>query len=215
MAFKYCQHVKENGTFCSSGALKGRKYCYFHSRLRARRLAMAQAQSQRKPWRLELPPLEDMHAVQMAIIQVVEALAARAVDERRAGLMLYGLQQAASNIRAVHAWLMPSRFELDPDDELRAASYPGLEAEFGLPEKVDLDAAPEEVFPPATRMGYMSQAEFDRLVAAMREAAAAPGPTAGDGAMKEASGLPAGITAEKKPAQSVEGQKAQQAADAG
>ncbi len=147
MPYKYCQHVKENGTFCGSGALRGRKYCYYHARSRARRLAMAQAASRQKPWRLNLPPLEDLHAVQVAIQQVVEALAAGAIDGHRAGLMLYGLQQAASNLRS-HFWQLPSVFAIAPDADLRALNYPGLEAEFGLPPRIDLDAPPEQLFPP-------------------------------------------------------------------
>ena len=100
MAFKSCNHLKENGTYCRSAALRGRDYCYFHSRLRARRLAMQQAQSQNKSWRLNLPALEDMHAVQSALMQVLDALAAGCLSERRASLLLYGLQQTASNLRS-------------------------------------------------------------------------------------------------------------------
>jgi hypothetical protein len=149
MPYKYCQHVRENGTFCASGAVKGRAYCYFHLRTRARHLAMAQAQSQQKAWRPELPPLEDMHAVQVALMQVLDALTAEAIDPHRAGLILYGLQQAATNLHHYHDWLQPSRFEphVREGDGI-VDRYPGLEAEFGLPERIDLDACPQELFPP-------------------------------------------------------------------
>ena len=147
MPYKTCQHVKENGIFCSSPALKGRSYCYYHVRTRARRLSMANAQSEKRPWRLDLPPLEDMYAVQCAIGNVVEALAAGTLDSKRGGLILYGLQQAANNVRMA-AWGMASRFAIHDYDEGRVDTYPGLEAEFALPKSVDLDAAPEVVFPP-------------------------------------------------------------------
>jgi hypothetical protein len=148
MAYKYCQHVRENGLYCCSGAVKGRAYCYFHLRTRARRLAMAKAQAKNQQWRLQISPLEDMHAVQSAVMQVLEAVNNEAVDPQRARLMLQGLQQAASNLRSPQAWTR-SRFELSEFEESRVDSYPGLEAEFDLPKRIDLDAAPEAVFPPS------------------------------------------------------------------
>ena len=164
MPYKYCQHVRENGTFCASGAVKGRAYCYFHLRVRARRLALAQAQSQEQTWRMELPPLEDMHSVQVGLMQVADALAADAIDPRRAGLMLYALQQAATNLSNTTAWLMSSRFALRPDEEATVVEYPGLESEFGLPPRIDLDAPPHELFPPPPpTIASMSDEEWRRF----------------------------------------------------
>ncbi len=129
--------------------MKGRDYCYYHVRTRARRLAMAKARAERQPWRLDLPPLEDMYAVQASITNVLEALAAGALDSKRGGLILYGLQQAANNVR-LPAWGVDSHYAIHDYEERRVDSYPGLEAEFGLPKNVDLDAVPEDVFPPPT-----------------------------------------------------------------
>jgi len=148
MPFKYCQHVRENGTLCGSGALKGRAYCYFHLRTRARRLALAKANSQEQAWRPDLPPLEDMHAVQVGLMQVIDGLAADALDPHRGALMLYGLQQAATNLRGVQTWLFSRPFELSPEKEGAVVEYPGLEAEFGLPQRINLDAPADQLFPP-------------------------------------------------------------------
>lgn len=126
--------------------MKGRAYCYYHTRLRVRRLAMAKAQVDNKPWRLDLPPLEDMYAVQSAISHVLEALASDALDRKIGALILYGLQQAGNNLR-LPVWGSDSRYFLHDYDDGRVDSYPGLEAEFGLPGKIDLDAAPEVAFP--------------------------------------------------------------------
>ena len=179
MAYKYCQHIRENGTFCASGAVKGRAYCYFHLRVRARRLAMAQAQSQEKPWRLELPPLEDMHAVQVALMQVAEGVAQDAIDPHRAGLLLYALQQAASNLRATTGWLMGSPFEVSFDKEGAVVAYPGLESEFGLPPRIDLDARPRELFPPPPRtIANMSDEEWRRSTDRIIQASLAHAPAA-------------------------------------
>ncbi len=46
---------------------------------------------------LELPPLEDAAAIQVALSIVVSALGANRIDTRRASAILYGLQVASSN----------------------------------------------------------------------------------------------------------------------
>jgi hypothetical protein len=51
---------------------------------------------------LSLPPIEDSASVQLALVEVLEALAANQIDTKRAGLLLYGLQVAAANAKHVH-----------------------------------------------------------------------------------------------------------------
>ena len=178
MAYKYCQHVRENGTFCASGAVRGRAFCYFHLRTRARRLAMAQAQSQERTWHPELPPLEDMHAVQVALMQVADGLAEDVIEPRRAGLLLYALQQAASNLRATTGWLKGSPFQVSSGKEDTVVNYPGLEAEFGLPARIDLDAPPHQLFPPPPlTLAKMSEEEWRRFSARTTQAAIAQAST--------------------------------------
>jgi hypothetical protein len=56
------------------------------------------------PWEntpLELPPVEDTVSIQLALIDVLQALAANQLDPKRAGLLLYGLQVASSNAKNV------------------------------------------------------------------------------------------------------------------
>jgi hypothetical protein len=48
-----------------------------------------------------LPPVEDTASIQLALIEVLEALAANQIDAKRAGLLLYGLQVASSNAKHV------------------------------------------------------------------------------------------------------------------
>jgi hypothetical protein len=57
-------------------------------------------QPERTP--LDLPPVEDSASIQLALIQVLQALAADQLDPRRAGLLLYGLQVASANAKNVH-----------------------------------------------------------------------------------------------------------------
>jgi len=47
---------------------------------------------------LELPPFEDANSIQIALMQVVDALLHNRIDTKRAGLVLYALQTASSNL---------------------------------------------------------------------------------------------------------------------
>ncbi len=49
--------------------------------------------------KLELPALEDGNAVQMAIMRVQKALIDDEISEKKAGLLLYSLQMASSNLK--------------------------------------------------------------------------------------------------------------------
>jgi len=141
-----CNHIRENGAFCQSVALRGREYCRFHLRERGRRLKMARARARGERWRLELPPLEDLYAVQVSIMQVLGALADDRLDKGRGSLMLYGLQQAATNLRCPQeVWERSSRFELAEGEGVE--EYDDFEAEFDLPQGIDLKTPPEVVFP--------------------------------------------------------------------
>jgi hypothetical protein len=51
---------------------------------------------------LQLPVLEDSASIQLALIEVLQALAAHQLDPKRAGLLLYGLQVASANAKQVH-----------------------------------------------------------------------------------------------------------------
>ena len=48
---------------------------------------------------LELPFLEDANAIQVTIQEIMQAILDRRIDNKRAGLLLYSLQLASSNIR--------------------------------------------------------------------------------------------------------------------
>jgi len=48
---------------------------------------------------LDLPPIEDTASIQLALIEVLQALAANQLDTKRAGLLLYGLQVASANAK--------------------------------------------------------------------------------------------------------------------
>ena len=171
---KFCRHIMEDGVYCQIPALRGRPYCYRHLRLRGQQMRIARALAQRQSFQLLLPPLEDLNAVQSALIHVTAALAARLLDRHHAGQLLYALQQAASNLRflaktqakAAAASLAPQAAHPAPPGTLGAPpvssasgesvgnnprlveDYPQFEAEFGLPPGLDLTLPPQVVFPP-------------------------------------------------------------------
>src|SRR5471030_2689858 len=83
-----CEKVREDGTRCGSPQMKGYRYCYAHER-------MLQQQSHK----LELSALEDANGIQMAIMRVQKALIDDEISEKKAGLLLYSLQMASSNLK--------------------------------------------------------------------------------------------------------------------
>jgi hypothetical protein len=112
--YPICQHVKTNGSVCESPALKDSLFCYFHQRDRQRLRNLQQAREvklSRSRGRsteddlnaeilesLQLPMLEDPAAIQVALSNVARAIAGHHIAERRAALLLYGLQIAVSNV---------------------------------------------------------------------------------------------------------------------
>ncbi len=155
-----CHHIKENGRRCGSAAVTDRTYCHFHLGIRGRRLKMARARARSERWRLELPPLEDLYAVQVGIQQVLDALASGQLDRRLGGVMLYGLQQAGANVRLPQEVWEESR----PFNNVGKTTWPGFEKEHGLPEGFDVDTAPEEAFPPPVTSPVTISLEGEELV---------------------------------------------------
>ena len=119
-----CNHVRTNGTVCQSPALKGAHYCYFHKRDRERLDNLRQARTVKLSTKvaarddmdaeilesLSLPVLEDANAVQVAMTTVLRAFAANHIRPRRAGILVYGLAVAASNLPRLRLNL----YESDP-----------------------------------------------------------------------------------------------------
>lgn len=96
-----CQHIKTNGTQCGSPALKGRRLCFFHNRWRETRVQFNKEGSLHFEDSFHLPVLEDPESIQVALMQVLRLILARHIDAKNAGLLLYGLQTAAINVKAM------------------------------------------------------------------------------------------------------------------
>jgi hypothetical protein len=104
--YNECRHIFTSGRKCQSPSLKDQDFCYFHQSTRRApqvppRNAKSNPGSQDQPATAihQLPPLEDADAIQLALSDVVLALAANRIDPRRAQILIYGLQVASQNNR--------------------------------------------------------------------------------------------------------------------
>ena len=100
-----CHHLHDNGDHCKSAAVTAQNFCTFHLRHRARGLRMAQYRARSERFDLKLPPLESMFAVQSALNQFVEAVAADMIDLKRADFLLKALRFAAQALKSSDKWL--------------------------------------------------------------------------------------------------------------
>ena len=92
-----CQHIKMNGVRCGSPALRDQKYCYFHDRCSPVQVEVStSAQYPASPF--YLPVLEDAASIQWGVAQVCEHLLHRRLDPKKAGVLLYAMQIASSNL---------------------------------------------------------------------------------------------------------------------
>jgi hypothetical protein len=99
---KQCNHILTNGQVCNAIPMRDSNFCYWHHKARARRrryVRIGGPISMEANSGLELPLLEDANAVQVAIQEIMQAILDRRIDNKRAGLLLYSLQLASSNIR--------------------------------------------------------------------------------------------------------------------
>ncbi|MGI8773372.1 MAG: hypothetical protein ACR2JE_18260 [Acidobacteriaceae bacterium] len=101
MSYLECRHIFAGGCKCKAPALTGQPLCYFHGR------AAKGKSTSRKDASMQwnAGPLEDADTIQLALSEVLEAIANGQLDPRRGGLLLYGLQVAAGNVRHARSYL--------------------------------------------------------------------------------------------------------------
>ena len=191
---RQCEHIKSNGEFCGSPALRGRNYCYFHlthigRRLRAeRQFQQSQVGVQEKDANpttssgqalghqpaslgdagaaLELPPLEDANSIQIALMQVIDAILHNRLDSKRAGLVLYALQTASSNLgngarfEQMRGATVAGRYDHFEQDFELGDDAPELKVDEAAEEGVDL-AKVAEIEEQAAVYGKMDEAEAE------------------------------------------------------
>lgn len=105
----HCRHIHLTGHRCGSPALRGENFCYYHHTTRPP--VPSSAVLARRP-SFEISALDDRATLQLAIAEVLNRLAAGTLDPKRAGLLLYGLQIAATNLPP-HRHTRPSAETVD------------------------------------------------------------------------------------------------------
>lgn len=94
-----CQYLKVNGTQCGSPALRRNRFCFFHKRHHEERIQLHADRARRaRRATIDLPALEDANSVQVSLMQILRLTLAGQIDNKTAGLALYALQIASSNL---------------------------------------------------------------------------------------------------------------------
>jgi hypothetical protein len=143
-----CQHLKVNGTQCGSPALRRNRFCFFHKRFRAERIAVNQARARRRAAIFDLPVLEDANSIQVSLTQIMRLIALGHLDSKTAGLLLYALQTASANLRRTNFEPHMHNIVLDPkavaDIPLGAHAWDDEDFEEEVDEEAEREAALEE-----------------------------------------------------------------------
>jgi hypothetical protein len=82
-----CQWVRQDGTSCRSPQMKQHIYCFAHMQMAEARTLM-----------LMLPAAEDANAIQVGLMQIQKALIEDRISMKKAGLLLYSMQLAMTNV---------------------------------------------------------------------------------------------------------------------
>ncbi len=141
-----CHHVLANGALCQAASLRDRDYCRFHLQQIGRHMKAARVRARHQAPLLKLPLLEDMYSVQVALMQLADAIAYREIDPQYARLLTTVLRLAMQNLKSKQAWDRPSRFQL-AGTEAAPTTWDSFEQEHDLPPDLDLGLDPEVAFP--------------------------------------------------------------------
>jgi hypothetical protein len=164
MQYPLCRHIHTSGTRCGSPALASRQFCYFHQRLFDSHKTFRVLDPSRflrvYGEHIELAPLEDRAAVQMALSLVINAIGTGQLDVKRANSMLYGLQLATMNL--------PRRGSLTPDPThvVRAMLETPEGLDLAEPGALTADLDPSDT---PTRQESPASATIEKLTASPRE----------------------------------------------
>jgi hypothetical protein len=91
-----CRHIRVNGFRCGAVSLRGESLCFYHHSSHRRRHQPPAGDPQLE--HIPVPLIEDRASIQIALNDIIARIATNAIDPRRAGLILYALQIASSNL---------------------------------------------------------------------------------------------------------------------
>ncbi len=146
MSPNYCHHINAAGAFCRGIPIKKRDYCFWHLNETGRRMKAARERAHSERVTIQLPVLDDLHAVQVSLMQLGEAIVHGEIDDRRGRLLLAVLRLAASNVKAQGSWLDEAQMR-DEDDASYVTENSNFEQQYGLRKGFDLSVDPEVAFP--------------------------------------------------------------------
>lgn len=155
-----CQHIKSSGIQCGSPALKEHDFCYYHQQCRTITFNYRGTYRDFTEAEIHLPVFEDVHSIQFTLRQVTELIMRHKIDTREAGLILYALQIASSNLKRLE------REEPKPEDVVTDTQ---IEHAVETPEE-------------AKRIFDLQSDEIDRIYSCADESAESsqPGPDCSD-----------------------------------
>ena len=142
-----CEHLKVNGTQCGSPALRRNHFCYFHKRWQETRIVLNANRARRGRAALDLPVLEDANSIQVSLMQVMRLILSGQLDPKTAGLLLYALQTASSNLsRTNFEPVIKTRVVIDPRtvDQTPLGEDPWCEEDFEEEVSEPVGAKPED-----------------------------------------------------------------------
>jgi hypothetical protein len=87
-----CRHVFTDGHRCGSPSLRTQDFCYYHHASR-REPSLAPGHGM-----FLMPRIDDRAAIQIALYDILARITLRDIELKTAGMLLYGLQIASSNI---------------------------------------------------------------------------------------------------------------------
>jgi hypothetical protein len=111
-------------------------------------MAAARARAHSGRITIKLPVLDDLHGVQLGIMQVAEAIIHKEIDHRSAQLLLSLLRLAASDLKSDKGWHQKSELTAFGYEPRMIVENPNFESQYDLPEDFDLSIDPEVAFPP-------------------------------------------------------------------
>ena len=134
-----CRHIFTDGHRCGSPCLRAEDFCYYHHT--TRRPVLDPRQRRANQAHFDLPMPEDRAAIQLSIGEILRRIARNEIDPRRAGLLLYRLQIASTNLpRQTSKPTRNTRDEAAPQpiEEITTDPEQGLlapQSEFTQPER--------------------------------------------------------------------------------
>jgi hypothetical protein len=145
LAAARCRHIKVNGEQCGSPALRGKNFCFYHHENRPMPVECYYKADEYSTGEITLPYFEDAHSIQAVVRQVVQMVLQKRLEQKTAGLVLYALQIASSNLKRIeHEKPQPEQVVTDVAQETRF--HPPMAARV---EVEPTDAAPVEAGPAA------------------------------------------------------------------